>query len=284
MMTQLNLRKTGQLGLIAGIVVLSVSAIGMVKTFDERDIITGVLTLGQLLLYSAPLIAGYMVWDRKEDVSKGIILSRGLIVGFLAALPVIGLIFLTLLWPTIRNALVNVSPALIEILTFGQGPVVGSLILLGVMTLWGVVGAAFHILPEKVKKPLFTGVVWVISVGLLSEILLLILRPYVPRNVQKIFLARRGLRWERPFSFSSSPSPSTSGGMRVARPPIKRQSSAWTIAKRNGCAHSTSAWASFLSSSCPSSSALISPKSSTSWVFLSSWAWVSTSSSVLPGC
>jgi branched-chain amino acid transport system permease protein len=193
MMSQLDLRKTVQLGLIAGVVVLSVSAIGMVETFDERDIITGVLTLGQLLLYSAPLVAGYMAWNQKEDISKGIILVRGAIVGFLAALPVIGLILLTLLWPTIRDALVNVSPALIEILTFGQGPVVGSLILLGVMTIWGIVGAAFHVLPEKVKKPLFTGVVWVISVGMLSEILLLILRPYTSRDIQKILFGSKGI-------------------------------------------------------------------------------------------
>ena len=195
-MSKLDLRKMGQLGLIAGVVVLSVSAIGMVETFDERDIIDGVLTLGQLLLYSAPLIAGYMAWDRKEKISAGIILVRGLIVGFLSALPVIGLIFLTLLWPTVREALVNVSPALIEILTFDQGPVVGSLILLGVMTMWGIVGAAFHILPEKVKRPLFTGVAWVISVGLLSEILLLILRPYTPRDIQKILFGSKGITVE----------------------------------------------------------------------------------------
>ena len=192
-MSQLDLRKTARLGLIAGVVILSVSAIGMVETFDERDIITGVITLGQLLLYSAPLVAGYMAWNQKEAVSNGIILIRGAIVGFLAALPVIGLIFLTLLWPTIRDALVNVSPALIEILTFGQGPVTGSLILLGVMTMWGIVGAMFHVLPEKVKKPLFTGVVWVISVGMLSEILLLILRPYTSRDIQKILFGSKGI-------------------------------------------------------------------------------------------
>ena len=195
-MSQLDLRKTAKLGLIAGVVILSVSAIGMVETFDERDIITGILTLGQLLLYSAPLIAGYMIWDKKENVSNSIILARGAIAGFLSALPVIGLIFLTLLWPTIRDSLVNVSPALIEILTFGQGPVVGSLILLMVMTVLGIIGAAFHILPEKVKKPLFTGVMWVIAVGMLSEILLLILRPYTSRSIQKMLFGSKGITVE----------------------------------------------------------------------------------------
>ena len=39
-------------GLLAGLVATSVSAIGMVQTFDARDVITGVLSLGQLLLFS----------------------------------------------------------------------------------------------------------------------------------------------------------------------------------------------------------------------------------------
>jgi len=192
-MSQLDLRKTARLGLIAGIVILSVSAIGMVETFDERDIITDIFTLGQLLLFGAPLIAGYLVWDKKEEVSNGVVLLRGAIAGFLSALPVIGLIFVTLLWEDIRDSLVNVSPALIEILTFGQGPVVGSLILLVVMTALGVVGAAFHVLPEKVKKPLFTGVMWVLAVGMLSEILLLILRPYMARDIQKMVFGSKGI-------------------------------------------------------------------------------------------
>jgi len=192
-MSQLDLRKTARLGLIAGIVILSVSAIGMVETFDERDIITDIFTLGQLLLFGAPLIAGYLVWDKKEEVSNGIILLRGAIAGFLSALPVIGLIFVTLLWEDIRDSLVNVSPALIEILTFGQGPIVGSLILLVVMTVLGVVGAAFHVLPEKVKKPLFTGAMWVLAVGMLSEILLLILRPYTSRTIQKMLFGSKGI-------------------------------------------------------------------------------------------
>ena len=88
-MSQLDLRKTIKLGLIAGLVILGVSAIGMVETFDERDIITDIFTLGQLLLFGAPLIAGYLVWDKKEEVSNGIILLRGAIAGFLSALPVI---------------------------------------------------------------------------------------------------------------------------------------------------------------------------------------------------
>ena len=48
-MSQSSIGKAVRYGLIAGLVAVSVSAIGMVETFNERDIITGVLTLGQVL-------------------------------------------------------------------------------------------------------------------------------------------------------------------------------------------------------------------------------------------
>jgi branched-chain amino acid transport system permease protein len=64
------------------------------------------------------------------------------------------------------------------------------------MTLLGILGAAFNILPEKVKKPLLTGVLWVLAIGLLSEILLLILRPYTPRDVQRFFFGSKGITVE----------------------------------------------------------------------------------------
>jgi branched-chain amino acid transport system permease protein len=193
MAKQASFGKAVRFGLIAGAVAVSVSAIGMVQTFDERDIITGVLTLGELLLYSAALVAGYFSWQRSDQVSAGGALLRGLLAGVLTAVPVIALILLTLIWPTIRQSFVNVSPALIEILTFGQGPVVGSLILLGVMTVLGIIGAAFDLLPKPVQKPLLYGLLWTLGVGLMSEILLLILRPHTSREFLQYLFGAKGI-------------------------------------------------------------------------------------------
>lgn len=188
--------KAIRFGLIAGAVALSVSAIGMVQTFDERDIITGILTLGQLLLFSAALIAGYFSWDRSDEVSVGGAILRGGIAGVLTAVPVISLILLTQVWTTIRQSFVNVSPALINILTFEQGPTTGSLILLGVMTALGLTGAAFDLLPKRVQKPLLYGLLWTLAIGLMSEILLLILRPHLSRNILQAVFGAKGITVE----------------------------------------------------------------------------------------
>lgn len=194
-MNQSSLGKAVRYGLIAGLVAASVSAIGMVETFNERDIITGFLTLGQLLLYSTPIIAGYLsVRTEDEDrLTTANALLNGVIAGLMTALPVVALVFITVAFPNIRDSLVNVSPALIEGLTFGQGPYIGSLILAGVMAFLGLAGAAFHLLPEKVEKPLFNGIVWTLGVGLFSEILINLFRPF-PRQIVRIFFGTKGIQ------------------------------------------------------------------------------------------
>jgi branched-chain amino acid transport system permease protein len=188
-----DIRSAIRIGLIAGLVATSVSAIGMVQTFNERYIITGILTLGQILLFSAPLIGGFIAVDPEKNIKVGPTLIKGLIVGVLTAVPLIILIFLPIIFPGIRDILVNVSPALINILTFGQGPVVGSLILAVVMTVLGAVGSLFHLLPEKVERPLFSGVVWVLGFGLFAEILINILRPVLPRQILRLLFGTAGI-------------------------------------------------------------------------------------------
>ncbi|HET6445081.1 MAG TPA: hypothetical protein VFI27_10940 [candidate division Zixibacteria bacterium] len=195
-MEQINFRKTVQLSLIAGVVAATVSAIGMVETFNNRDIITGVLSLGQLLLYSIPVLVGYLV-IRFEDKSlaTGPTLLSGALAGFVTALPVVGLIILEALWPTIRESLVNVSPALIEILTFGQEPIVGSIILVLLMTLLGIIGAAFHLLPERFKKPLLSGTLWTLGIGLFADTLVnMNIIQIIPRPVLRVFFSTKGVK------------------------------------------------------------------------------------------
>ncbi len=192
-MTQLNLRNAVRMGLLAGVIILSISAVGMVESFDQRDLITGVFTLGQLILFSVPFVAGYLATKNEHDEAKSSAVVYGVITGFLTAVPLILLILLTLIWPTIRNSFVNVSPGLVGILTLGNSPIVGSVLLAVVMTILGAVGAAVHILPERVRQPFINGLVWMLGVGMLSEVLLNILRPILGRGLIRILFGTKGV-------------------------------------------------------------------------------------------
>jgi branched-chain amino acid transport system permease protein len=170
------------------------SAIGMIEAFDERDVITNLLTLGQVLLYSTALIGGYLAVDPKDGTKLGPTLVYGFIAGLLTAIPLVALVFLTILFPDIREDLVNVSPALIRLLTFDQGPVLGSVILTIVMIVLGMIGAIFHLLPEKVEKPLLVGTLTVIVVGTFSGVIQLIeMVTWLPRSIIRAVFGQQGI-------------------------------------------------------------------------------------------
>lgn len=192
-MTQLELRNAVRMGLLAGVIILGISAVGMVESFDQRDLITGVFTLGQLILFSVPFVAGYLVTKNEHDEARGSAVVYGVVAGLLTAVPLIFLILLTLIWPTIRNSFVNVSPDLIRILSLGSSPVVGSILLAVLMTALGAVGAALHILPEKIRQPFINGLGWMLGAGMLSEVLLNILRPILGRSLIRILFGTKGV-------------------------------------------------------------------------------------------
>jgi branched-chain amino acid transport system permease protein len=196
------------LGLLFGVIAVSISAIGMVQSFNERDIINGVLTLGQLLLFVNPIIAGYLAFTiatespavtdsvdslgntdqpgASNDLPKA--LGSGLIAGFFTGLPLVGLIILSVAWPNIRGALVNVTPG------FGLGTVTGSVVLVIVMAVLGMLGALFHLMPEKFERPILVGIVATLTFGLFADIFRNILQGFTPRPVIRLFFGSEGIK------------------------------------------------------------------------------------------
>ena len=123
--THTDFRIPVRYGLLAGVVSLSVSVIGMVELFGQRDLIAGVITLGQVILFLAPVALSYMAASKAPPGRTGIALLYGFLTGFFAALPLFGLIWLNEA-VNLRQFLPNVSPTLMEILTFGQEAVLAS--------------------------------------------------------------------------------------------------------------------------------------------------------------
>jgi branched-chain amino acid transport system permease protein len=180
-------------GLLAGVVALSLSMIGMVTLFAERDMIAGVLSLGQVILFLAPAALSYQAASKAPEGKNSIALLYGAITGFMAALPLIVLVYLgTVL--DLRQYFPNVSPALMDILTFGQGPGLGSLILLLFSTLLGLVSAGMYLVPENYRKPIMTGLGVTLVVGMFSEILTERLRFFFGPRFVAIIITSKALR------------------------------------------------------------------------------------------
>ena len=55
--SRLNWGEIIRLGLLVGVIALALCLIGMIEAFNERAIIGGVITLGQILLFG-PVVGG----------------------------------------------------------------------------------------------------------------------------------------------------------------------------------------------------------------------------------
>jgi branched-chain amino acid transport system permease protein len=166
----IQLKLAVQQGLLAGLITLSLCVIGLVPLFGERDLISGFITLGQLFLFAAPAAIAYTLASKASSEERGKSLLYGLVIGVITALPLIILIMLANAFD-IRQFLVNVSPELMHMLTFNQEPLIGSLILIAVMGLIGIITASIQLLPSHIKSAALNGLLWTLSIGLFSEIL-----------------------------------------------------------------------------------------------------------------
>ncbi len=188
-----NWRDTIKLGLISGLTSLSISLIGMVETFSERDIIGGVVSLGIILLLLPAAGIGYLLARSNAAAGRLRNLVGGLLAGLLTAAPVAVLVYVA--EPlNLRRFLLNVSPGLLRILTFDQVQFTGVLMLFGLMGALGLLGAALYLLPANLRRALVLASSVVLLVGLLSEVLSLVLGSKGASGAVKKFLfPTRGL-------------------------------------------------------------------------------------------
>ena len=183
-------------GLLAGIFTAYTALIGMIETFTERAIINGVITLGELLVFAPPLVAGYVVAHRSHhNAGAGGRILFGVIAGFFASLPTLLLIAVGTFVPEIRQMFVNITPTLIGLLTFNQDPViVGAVILTASLTVFGGLGAGYDLLPRRVQKAVLLGAVWALAIGLLSELISTqIIRPLFGAGTARILFTKGSL-------------------------------------------------------------------------------------------
>lgn len=179
-------RSAISVGLVVGGVSLLLSLVGMVTAFEERYIITGVFTMGQLLLF-APLIAGgYSTITRVQEKA----LVSGLLGGALSG--VFGGLVLTLLLVVgsqvdLRNMFPNASPDLYSIISFGIPAPLGYIIPIVYGAIFGLIGAGLALLPSRIRSAVLTATLWVVVLGLFRDMFALIPTFNQPGPLKTIF-------------------------------------------------------------------------------------------------
>lgn len=157
-------------GLIAGAVAVFICLIGMVEIFSKRDVIEKVITLGQFVLLSTSVMAGFVAARKTADLLEaqktGSTLISGLVAGIFPGI-LVALFVLIGSQINLRAVFLNASPALYDVLTFKKG--VSNLWVLPVAgTLGGLLGAAYLLLPEWIRRPINRGLLFIIFMALFS--------------------------------------------------------------------------------------------------------------------
>jgi branched-chain amino acid transport system permease protein len=179
--TRFDWQKAVRLGLLAAVISLSLALIGLVGTFAERDIIGNVVSVGHIFLFGAAVGGGYLVAQRKGDGQADTTINMllgGAVVGLISSLPLVLVVIAGGILDSegeivLRQFLPNISPTLIEILTFGQETTPGLVILVALSAMMGLVGAGIPLLSSHVRRPLLWGLVAIFLIGLLAEVIIL---------------------------------------------------------------------------------------------------------------
>jgi len=93
----------------------------------------------------------------------------------------------------LREMFVNFSPRLFELLTFGQGLVLGNLILILSFGAVGALGSSFIVFPERIRRGWVNALIWVLAIGLFSENVSQILREFSASGLSKLLFSGKSL-------------------------------------------------------------------------------------------
>lgn len=172
----------------------------MVETFSRRELIVGVVSIGHTLLILVVMVTAYFLIQQRRASAVVSATPPGrasLILGSTISGAVIGLMlgFVVALAITInlRTVLINVSPGLIEMLTLGVSGIGGAFVPLILTTVLGAAGGWIFTLPQRPRRILLTGLLFLTFFGLTSELIRISLNA-LPARVTRQLVTTTGLK------------------------------------------------------------------------------------------
>jgi branched-chain amino acid transport system permease protein len=183
-----------QSGLIAGAVAVLLSLVGMVATFSERFIVSGVFSMGQVIFLAPMLLMSYFVIRKAPPPSSQKIILSGLLTGLMGGV-VLVIFILVGTNINLQAMFVNSSPRLFSILTFNQEMVPGLTVLLAFSAIMGVLASGSYIIPKRLSDAIIQGLTWVLLVGLLRDLIITVTSRWGPlAGIVKSLFAVSGLK------------------------------------------------------------------------------------------
>ena len=145
-------------GLVAGIIVIYLGMVGMIEAFIDRPIITDYVNFGPLLILLIFYFFAYSAAGRPANqgsqVQAGITVGAvgGLLTGLFLILVEVG----EAAGYQVRDVFISISPTMRDVLSFGLGPYVGTIVLTGVGGLMGFLAVMTRRLQPELRAAVFS--------------------------------------------------------------------------------------------------------------------------------
>jgi branched-chain amino acid transport system permease protein len=162
-------------GLLAGGVGVFLSLVGLVEASGGRDIIEGVLSMGQILLLLAFVYGAYRATsgaetERDAEAPRLWILASGAIAGLLTSV-MLAILVLVGNIIDLRTVFIKASPALYDLLTLGLGVPLGIIALLVLGIILGAATASLLLLPGRIRQAVVVGLTVIPIIAVMNSAL-----------------------------------------------------------------------------------------------------------------
>jgi branched-chain amino acid transport system permease protein len=178
-------KKAIQTGLIGGVISLLLGVVGMVAAFENTYLISGVITMGQILILAPFLFESYSAIRHASSKQPLNLLVVGGLTGLMGGVVLAAFIGFNQLL-NVRSVLINVSPDLITQWTFNLPLLAGVLVLLVAALITGMIAAGIYLLPSRIRGALSMAVLVVLALGLFRDLIITVILHW--GFVQYIFL------------------------------------------------------------------------------------------------
>lgn len=190
--------RTVMAGVTFGGVTVFLGFVGILTMFGQREIIAETLSLAHLTIALSAFFAGLWVTHTSSKTGLGARVAQGLGAGAVAG-ALIALLALSIHLFKLRRVFIALKKDLLDLLTFDQTIGAGVAILVIGGALCGLLGAALHLMPHKLRRPLVIGLTWAFFTGLFQELIQLMLQYEFLMKFRELFFTWDGLKPQGAF-------------------------------------------------------------------------------------
>jgi branched-chain amino acid transport system permease protein len=158
-------------GVIGGVAVAFMGAIGMIASFDSRMMISPILSLGYIALFLPVAVFGYLaargevniLEEPNRDVTEGA--GKGGMAGLISGLVAVAFLVVTNPY-NLNEFFPNINNAMYQVMTFDLGLGIGSVVLIAVSAGVGALGGALYGVGDEMRNGIFRAMGWILGMAL----------------------------------------------------------------------------------------------------------------------